>query len=287
MPNVVNGITIVEVRRSRGHVSSAKPTARREYMAWGSNNGDTIEDAVDDVRPLTVNGLVIESVSADPREEDETVWDVVYNYATIGGGETPATKAEEISFELGSMTVNITHNPFGLAATQKYAPKDQTAPDFKGGIGWDGEQFTGIDRMFETFSFSITKQVPKATVEAAQYIRQLRDCAFATNSAPFRGFAAGEVMFVGASGTKRSETDYSVTFKFMAGKNLGSFQVGDIVVSSGPGGGPAKRAWDYLWVLYDEAEDTAADFTVKRPKAAYVEALYGSANFPSLLGVTA
>lgn len=276
---------VKEIRRSRSHVSSAKPTARREYMAWNQDSsgnrlsatGNEIETAIDLVAPAAINGLVIESVSIDPLEEDERVWNAVYNYATTEGSETPETLAEEISFDLGSQTINVTQS---FLTVNKYAKSGQIAPDFKGGIGWDGEQFTGIDRMFEVFSFSITKYVAAATVENSQYIRNLRDAAFHVNNAAFRGFSANEVLFAGAAGSKRSVSDYAVTFRFMASKNAAGLIVGDIT-------GITKAAWDYLWVLYEEVEDTAADFTTQRPKAAYVERLYTAVNFPTLLGVTA
>jgi hypothetical protein len=276
-------ITVKEIRRSRSHVSSAKPTARREYMAWGDTDGNAIEVAVDLIAPDSVNGLVIDSVSVDPTDENESVWRVVYNYTTVESRPTPETLGEEISFDLGSVTINIAQNTNGAAATTKYAKQGETAPDFKGGIDYDPEtkQFRGIDKLFETFSFSITRYVPKSIVEEAQYIQNLRDCAFRTNSAPFRGFASGEVLFMGAAGSKRSESDYAITFRFLAGKHLAGLVIGDIA-------GIAKPAHDHLWVLFEEPEEESLrEMTPKEPKAVYVEKLYLPANFPQLLGVSA
>ncbi len=39
------------------------------------------------------------------------------------------------------------------------------------------------------------------------------------NSDGFKGFAPGEVLFLGASGTQRGQEDWEITFKFAASPN--------------------------------------------------------------------
>ena len=99
------------------------------------------------------------------------------------------------------------------------------------------------------------------------------------NAAPFRGFAAGEVLFLGASGSKRGEEDWEITFRFAASPNVSGLSVGNIT-------GIIKRGWDYLWVRYEDVEDTAAKAIVKRPVAAYVERVYYDGDY-SALGIGA
>ncbi len=99
------------------------------------------------------------------------------------------------------------------------------------------------------------------------------------NAASFRGFAAGEVLFLGASGSKRGEEDWEITFRFAASPNVSGLSVGNIT-------GIAKRGWDYLWVRYVDVEDTAAKAIVKRPVAAYVERVYYDGDY-SALGIGA
>jgi len=273
-------VTVKELRRSQAHVSGTTPTARREYMAWGSDDGDAIENAVVAVAPIDVNGLLLETVNCEPTDEDESVWNVSIDYKRAASTNVPAeTGGEEISFELGSQSVTVTQNPI-TNGTSGFAEQGQKAADFKGAIGYDGEKFLGVERMIETFSFSITQYVKKSDVEKAAYIKKLRDAAFTTNDQPFRGFAAGEVLFIGASGSKRSSTDYAITFKFLVGKNVAQFQVGNITV-------PSKGAWDYLWVYYQDIEDLVSNpKTIKKvPVWAYVEKLYVATNFPGQIGV--
>jgi len=57
------------------------------------------------------------------------------------------------------------------------------------------------------------------------------------NSGAFEGFAAGEVLFLGASGSKRGEEDWEITYRFAASPNATDIQVGHIVVAAKKGVG--------------------------------------------------
>jgi hypothetical protein len=95
------------------------------------------------------------------------------------------------------------------------------------------------------------------------------------NSNPFMGFAPGEVLFEGASGSKQDAGIWDVTYKFKASENVEQLgNVGGIMVG-------AKRGWDYFWVQYMESADE--NTRTKQPMAAYVEVVYKEANFSPLL----
>lgn len=269
-------ITVKEVRRSRQQVSGSNPTAKREYMAWGSAVGDDVEEAVLAVAPDTINSLVFDEIVSNPDEKDETVWEVSISYRKVNRREPPATNDEEISFDLGSQTVKVTQS---LETMDSYG---DSPPDFKGGIGYDSEKkgFEGCDKMVEVFSFSITKYVPAEIVEGAGYIQNLRDAAFHTNSVEFRGFDEGEVLFVGASGSKRNSEDYAVTFKFIVSRNATGLASGDVT-------GIVKAGWDYLWALYEQYHDEDNSFIARKTLAAYTERIYDPISLSTYLGVAA
>ena len=104
------------------------------------------------------------------------------------------------------------------------------------------------------------------------------------NNATFRGLAAGECLFLGASGTLHGTEftdgtsgggDWEITYRFAASPNKTGITIGSI-------SGIAKKGWEYLWVRYADVEDMNAMAMVKRPVAAYVEQVYESADFSSL-----
>lgn len=97
------------------------------------------------------------------------------------------------------------------------------------------------------------------------------------NDATFRNFAQGECLFLGAAGSKRGGGDWEITYRFAASPNVSGLTIGDIT-------GIAKKGWEYLWVRYADAEDTAAKALVKKSIAVYVEKVYELGNF-TLLGI--
>ena len=90
-----------------------------------------------------------------------------------------------------------------------------------------------------------------------------------------KGLAAGECLFLGASGSKRGEDDWEITYRFAASPNRSSISVGPITVAS-------KKGWEYLWVRYADEEDAGSNTLVKKPIAAYVERVYEEGNFAAL-----
>ena len=98
------------------------------------------------------------------------------------------------------------------------------------------------------------------------------------NKAAFRGCAAGEVLFLGAAGSKRSKkasANWEITFRFAVSANQSQLKIGDLTIAN-------KRGWDYLWVSYRTAVAANGKSLVKKPAAAYVEKVYPDGDFSTL-----
>lgn len=268
-------VTLVETQRSRQFTSSESPSARREYTAIGAEqNPEIVELWVLAQVPVIIDGLVRKSITLTPRDNDATTFDVVVDYGKAKTREQPQINQEEISFEISPQTVRLTQSK----ETKQSVPLH--APNFGGGVGFADNGFEGADVFVEAFTFSITKYVP-ATLVTNAYIKQLRDASFHVNDAAWRGFNAGECLFMGASGARRSEDDYAMTFRFSASSNVTGYSIDANITGINKGG------WEYLWVLYDQRTHAGSGRVIKKPVAAYVERFYDSANFPSLLGLEA
>jgi hypothetical protein len=179
--------------------------------------------------------------------------------------------ALEHPFDTGGGTTHITQS---LATVNSYAPAGETPPDFKGAIGVSTDSVEGTDITIPVFNFTETHYVPVALLTGA-YKVVLFYLTGRVNHAPFKGFARGEVLFQGASGSQRGQEDWEITFSFAASPNATGLTVGDITDID-------KKGWEYLWVRYQDAED--ADVLVKQPAAVYVEQVYLYGDF-SLLGI--
>jgi hypothetical protein len=119
--------------------------------------------------------------------------------------------------------------------------------------------------------FSITKEVAFITLA---YVKTLRDLTGTVNDAAFFGFAAGEVLFLGARGQRQGD-EWKVQYAFLTGKNRAEFVIVPGVLILHDVGGH-----DHIWVEYEDAE-SAGDL-IQRPKRAYLEQIYESEDFTAL-----
>ena len=152
-----------------------------------------------------------------------------------------------------------------------------TAPDFGGAIGVTSDGVEGVDITVPVYQFSETHYFTDAQVTAS-YKGAIFSCTGKTNAGSFRGFSAGEVLFLGATGSKRGDgpdDDWEITFRFAASPNQTNLNVGPVT-------GINKKGWEYLWVRYADAEDSGSGAIIKKPIAAYVERVYDQANFGAL-----
>lgn len=185
----------------------------------------------------------------------------------------PEAGGSSFAFDTGGGTQHVTQS---LQTIASYAPPGATAPSFQGAIGATRDSVEGVDITVPVYTFSETHAIDPAAVTDA-YKGTLFALTGRTNNALFRGFAAGECLFLGAAGSQRGDEAWEVTYRFAASPNKTGLAVGSIT-------GIAKKGWEYLWVLYEDAEDLAAQRLVKKPLAAYVERVYESGDF-SLLGI--
>jgi hypothetical protein len=266
-------IEVVEKFESRQVTTGNNPTVELRYAVRGTNDDVQARAALADQAPTLYDpwggGLLFlprDTISIQPVGND--LWEGVVRYGTV-----PQTDGNVFAFDTGGGTQHITQS---LQTIGTHAPPGKTAPDFKGAIGVTADSVEGVDIAVPVYHFTETHYLPDVSVTQA-YKATLFNLTGKVNNAAFRGFAAGECLFLGAAGAKRGSGDWEITFRFAVSPNMTNLTVGDIT-------GISKKGWEYLWVRYADAEDTAAKALVKRPIAAYVEKVYGYGDF-GLLGI--
>jgi hypothetical protein len=253
---------IVEAFDSGRATSADSETEELHYIVTGEDDESDVIALVAITAPTTIGPMVRMSIDVTPLGND--VWDCVVAYE----GKPDET---QWTFETGGATAHITQS---LQTIARHAAAGQTAPDFNGAIGVNGDSIDGTDITVPTYNFTETRKMLASAVTGA-YKLALFNCTGKTNNATFKGFAAGEVLFLGASGSKTGSQHWEIAFKFAASPNVTSLSVGNITVA-------AKKGWEYLWVRFRDENDGAANALVKRPAAAYVERVYESADFSTL-----
>jgi hypothetical protein len=157
-----------------------------------------------------------------------------------------------------------------------------SAPSQYEAIGVDSNGVNGVDIVVPALQWQENYDVPNAYV-TSNYIRGTAALTGTTNNAAFRGFSAGEVLFVGCSGSHEWDDQkgigpWSLTYRFVASPNVTEQTIGDIT-------GINKKGHEYLWVRYEDA--VSANTLLKKPKFVYVDKVYRDGDFSQLgIGVS-
>lgn len=256
-------LTISESYLSRPFTLGQQAGRELVYDVWGSEDEEDVQGLLASTVPGAYLGLELESLSAEP--QGGGVWKC---YARYVRGD-----ASEYTFDTGGGNARITQS---LATVSSYAPVGLTAPDFQGAIGVSDDRVEGCEIPSRNYQWTETHRFADGLVDAG-YRADLFALTGRYNNASFKGFAAGEVLLLGVTGSKRGDEQWSLTFRFAASPNVTGLTLGTIT-------GIAKLGWHYLWVRYADFEDAIAYAVVKRPIAAYVERVLEPGDF-SLLGI--
>jgi len=189
------------------------------------------------------------------------------------------------SFETTGGTARITQ----AFSETRYSRSGETTPDMNSAIGFDGERVQGVDIVIPSLQWTESYDVPDLYV-TSDYIRLLSGLTGTTNNAAFRGFFAGEVLFVGCTGnqawdSERGNGPWNLSYKFVAqqnAQNLAETGGGDTRLEIGAITQIEKKGHEYLWVRYQD--ETSGDSVIKVPVGVYVNQVYRSSDF-SLLGI--
>jgi hypothetical protein len=255
-------VTVTELHESR---RTGTTSAELIYIVTGTASDTDAKDALEAEAPATWDDLTrteveVEPVRIDTGDADSCIWRGTARY-----GQSPPTESSTYSFDTTGGNQHVT-NSLATPGKYKVSADPNDPPDFKGAVGVTENGVGGVDIVVPVFQFAETHYKPSAFVTVA-YVQTLRDLTGTVNDDAFKGFAAGEVLFLGATGNKRGGGDWAITYKFGVSPNRTNIEVGDITVAS-------KKGWEYLWVFYRPKLDADAKIVVQRPVAAYVEKLY-------------
>lgn len=263
------------VRRGKNAVS----TMSRSYKVFGTS--DDVALHADINTRISSNGygwqypgvanaqLWVESYSVSFLGDN--AWQVTINYEKKGAEpQEPDPMKRARSFDTTGGTQHITqaHNE------NRYG---QNAPDMQKAIAVDASSVNGVDIVVPQLQWQESYDVPNAYVTAA-YARGLARMTGTTNNASFRGFEAGEVLFMGCSGSQewddqKGKGPWALSFRFVASPNVTNETIGSIT-------GIEKKGHEYLWVRYEDGVES--NQLLKRPKAVYVNRVYKESDFAQL-----
>ncbi|MBM3854743.1 MAG: hypothetical protein FJ399_16585, partial [Verrucomicrobia bacterium] len=229
-------ITVTEKFESRKSTKGDNPSAELVYTVRGTNDDLAARAAAESESPANYDTIPRQSVSVEPVGDE--LWEAVVYYGRPQGGGLPQTGENVFSFDTGGGTQHITQSKDTVST---HAASGKTAPDFQGAIGVTADSVEGVDITVPVYQFAETHYFPDEVVTPA-YKGTLFSLTGKVNSGSFRGFQPGEVLFLGATGSKRGtdpQADWEISFRFAASPNASGLSVGPIT-------GISKKGWEYL-----------------------------------------
>jgi hypothetical protein len=223
----------------------------------------------------------------------DNAWQLTINYEKTGAEDAaqPEPLKRARSFDTTGGTQHITQAAGGsvtvfrgsggsstvvtASSERRYPPG--SAPDMSEAIGVDSNGVNGVDIVSPQLQWQESYDVPDVYV-TNNYIRGVSALTGTVNNASFRGFAAGEVLFLGCSGShewddQKGRGPWSLSYRFVASPNVTSQTIGSI-------SGIEKKGHEYLWVRYEES--TSGSDLIKKPKYVYVDKVYKDGDFSAL-----
>lgn len=257
---------------------SESPTVDLEYVIDGTFDDFQVKGLVLSTAPSSYDGLPLSSISIRPLERPN-LWEATASYSKRdkdGEDDTDPDDQLAYSWDTGGGKTKITQ-----AIEQTHYDSaaglfgGRTAPDFSLAINVDSNnEVAGLDIVIPRLNWQETHSFPASSI-TTNWVRDVARNTGKTNDDEFRGFAPGEVLFLGASGSY-SDNNVAVTYKFEASENMEDINIGgDVTVTE-------KKGHEYLWCHYFEVEDPAAKELVPTVGAAYVAKVYESFSFSDL-----
>lgn len=248
--------TGVDLSLEQGLGSNSNSTATVTYIVEGTEDDITACTSAYEFAPDEFSEIPKKSASVAERLTD-TAWKIEVNYGSesksSSGDSGDESDEATMNFDCSAGTKHMTQ---AIEQTCVYAgsgeSKDSTDEASAVPIGWNGKdgsesEAAGVDVSIGELRETYTKTMSKSKVTGTSWKRKVAELVGKVNSGSFKGWSAGEVMFLGCSYSAPSKGSKKVAVSFhfairlneskatVAGQNIGS-----------------KKGFEYLWALTDD-----------------------------------
>lgn len=248
--------TGVDLSLEQGSGSNSNSTATVTYIVEGTEDDITACTSAYEFAPDEFSEIPKKSASVAERLTD-TAWKIEVNYGSesksSSGDSGDESDEATMNFDCSAGTKHMTQ---AIEQTCVYAgsgeSKDSTDEASAVPIGWNGKdgsesEAAGVDVSIGELRETYTKTMSKSKVTGTSWKRKVAELVGKVNSGSFKGWSAGEVMFLGCSYSAPSKGSKKVAVSFhfairlneskatVAGQNVGSV-----------------KGFEYLWALTDD-----------------------------------
>lgn len=243
-----------EAHTKKMNAYGAITSAEIHYLVFEAADEEEALRAVLEIAPKVHGVALLDSVEIDERC-NETTFKVNATYETEQGNNSDSGDDDpepEMSFDCGGGTMHVTR-----AIYQEHRKGDRDAGGLIGWNGQTGENFevTGVDVPTAQLRETYTRIMSSSRITAA-YKKTVAGLVGKVNSNKFKGWDAGEVMFLGMSysAPQKGSEKITVTYNFAIQLNEKQ-KIADVTIN--------KQGFDYVWTMtHTEANEKNAPSVV-------------------------
>lgn len=232
------------------------------------------EDAPQNYGELAKTGVRFESYDDDGNMEISALYT---NDGSASMSDDDETEAEPVfSFDCSGGTKHLTH----AISQKKVHPSGKADDDTGGAIGWNGkpdDPITGVDVPTGQLRETYTK-VMRMSAITTEKKRVWNSLVGKVNSKAFKGWAAGEVMFLGCSfsGSEKPLSKITVQFNFSIQENENNATINNIECGK-------KEGFQCIWANSEpkNGKDNKPELNIK---GVYIATVCESRDF-GILGI--
>ncbi|MBO5694398.1 MAG: hypothetical protein J6S98_03240 [Lentisphaeria bacterium] len=213
------------------------------YIVFEAADEDTALSAVLGVASKELGELPLDSIEIEERcGEQAFKVNALYKNeedSSSDGDDDEDDEEPTISFDCGGGTKHLLYS-----LDQRRVSGDK---DPNGAIGWNGKsgddcEITGVDIPTAQLRETYTKQIRLSRLSTS-YKKKVAALVGKVNSGTFKGWSAGEVMFLGMSYScpNKKARKATVSFNFAIQPNESKVKVGGKTVS--------KKGFEYVWAI--------------------------------------
>ena len=187
------------------------------YLVFGVEEELAALNAVREASPETLENLTRQTLEISERINQD-IFKVLVTMRWMCSAEAMVTmNRNRVLHSIPEAEANMS-----IRALRRY-PKLHRMPRITAArSAWDSEgNVNGIDITMPVMNFSETHYFRASKVTTA-YKKRLAELTGTVNNGKFKGYAPGEVLFLGASGSRRgkhSDDDWEITFRFAVSPN--------------------------------------------------------------------
>lgn len=251
------------------------PSVEQQYVAAGESNSAIVRAYTMSATPYMVayGGDILFRDDILVQHQGHQVYHVTARWVRQDQQQKPPTGQWKFAFSTTGGSFHITHSRETVSKYPSTAPSYEQAINVVKRDGNDMD-IEGAEIVIPACKLTYTYSHPLGVVNEA-FARTIASLTAGVNSAAWRGFAAGELIFLGAEGSDGTNSEAEVNYQFAYEPNLENLVYGSIT-------GVSKQGHDLLWV--EKKLDTASGKPVVKVLAVRIERCYPRFNFAAGLG---